>query len=160
VVSWDTSEPSDGLVQFGESPLFDRTAYSANLTTSHSVTLSGLSADRTYYYQVTSRDAAGNAIVDNNRGKFYTFRTLVPIAPPWSDSMDTGATNWSVYSDPNSECAWALGVPNNGQESSAHSPPDAWGSNVGGAVISLGSTFLISRHPASGWRQRCGRFLA
>jgi subtilisin family serine protease len=143
-ISWDTSEPTDALVQFGESALFDRTAYSANLVTSHRVTLSGLSVNRSYYYQVTSRDAAGNTTVDNNHGKFYTFRTLLPISPPWSDNMDTGGTNWGVYSDPDSECAWSLGVPNNGQASSAHSPPDAWGSNLGGGVLSLGSTFLIS----------------
>jgi hypothetical protein len=143
-VSWDTSEPSDSLVQFGESPLLGRTSYDANPTTSHTVTLSGLASDRTYYYQVVSRDTAGNTAVDNNHTNFYTLHTLLPLSPPWSDSMDTGATNWSVYTDPNSEVAWTLGVPNNGLESSAHSPPNAWASNIGGAVIGAASTFLVT----------------
>ena len=144
VISWDTSETADALVQFGESPLLGRTAYDANPTTSHSVTVSGLLSDHLYYYQVVSRDAAGNVAVDDNHGNLYTFRTLLPLSAPWADSMDTGATNWSVFTDPNSQCAWTLGVPNNGQESSAHSPPDAWGSNLGGAVIDSASTFLLS----------------
>jgi hypothetical protein len=144
VISWDTSEPSDSLVQFGESRLLGRTAYEANPTTSHSVTVSGLQSDRTYYYQVVSRDIAGNTAVDNNHSNYYTFHTLLPLSPPWSDSMDTGATNWSVYTDPNSEIGWTLGVPNNGLESSAHSPPNAWGSNLNGQPIDAASTFLIT----------------
>ena len=44
-VSWDTSEPADGLVQFGESPLLNRTAYSASPTTSRSVTMFGLAPE-------------------------------------------------------------------------------------------------------------------
>jgi len=144
LVYWDTSEPADALVQYGESPLLGRTAYQANPTTSHELDLAGLSSDRLYYYKVVSRDLAGNVVVDDNGGNLYTFRTLLPISAPWSDSMDDGATDWSVYSDPYSQCEWTLGIPNNGVETSAHSPPNAWGSNLGGGVIDAASTFLIS----------------
>src|SRR5207248_2859844 len=36
-VSWDTSEAADSLVQFGESKLLGRTAYSADFEESHLV---------------------------------------------------------------------------------------------------------------------------
>ena len=142
-ISWSTSEPADSLVQFGESPLLGRTAYDPGFNTSHSVDISGLDSDRIYYFQVVSADVAGNTTTDDNLGNLYTLRTLRPLFAPWSDTMDTGATNWSVYSDPSSEVGWTLGTPNNSQETSAHSPPDAWCSNLDGNSISGASTFLI-----------------
>src|SRR2546430_7778925 len=57
---------NDALVQFGESTFLGRTAYAATHLTSHEVTVVGLQSDRTYYYQVVSRDLAGNTTVDDN----------------------------------------------------------------------------------------------
>ncbi|HLP78419.1 MAG TPA: fibronectin type III domain-containing protein, partial [Candidatus Paceibacterota bacterium] len=79
VVSWDTSELADSLVQFGESTILNRTAYGSGLTTAHELTLPGLAPNRIYYYQVVSRDAAGNVAVDDNHGQLYTFQTLTPL---------------------------------------------------------------------------------
>src|SRR5262249_1919422 len=89
-------------------------------------------------------DLAGNTAVDNNHTNFYSFRTLLPLLPPWSDNMDTGATNWSVYTPDDSQVGWTLGVPNNGAVSKAHSPPNAWGSNLNGNPIDTAESFLIS----------------
>src|SRR5439155_16738544 len=50
VISWQTSKNTDALVQFGESTFLGRTAYEAELATSHEVTLVGLVPDRLYYY--------------------------------------------------------------------------------------------------------------
>jgi hypothetical protein len=144
LVTWDTSEPADTLVQYGESAILNRTAYSASSRTSHALTLPALTPNRTYYYRVVSRDAAGNATVDDNGGALYTFQTLTPLVPPWFDNMDSGATNWSVFSSDETQAQWTLGVPNNGVETSAHSTPDAWGSNLNGDVIDYAETFLIS----------------
>lgn len=143
-VYWDTTEPSDALVQFGESILLGRTAYAANYAVGHGVQLTGLVPNRTYYYQVVSRDIAGNTRTDNNNGQFYTFKTLEPLFPPWSDNMDTGATNWSVYSVEDTQVEWHLGVPNNGDVSEANSPPNAWGVNLDGGAMDWVETFLIS----------------
>ena len=144
LISWDTSEPADALVEFGESTFFGRTSYDPNLDSFHIVELDGLAPDQTYYYRVISRDAAGNTKMDDNNGKLYSFHTLLPIIPPWSDNMNTGATNWSVVTSDGSQTEWTLGVPNNGQETSAHSPPNAWGSNLKGDVIDSAESFLIS----------------
>ncbi|MCL5097976.1 MAG: S8 family serine peptidase, partial [Candidatus Omnitrophica bacterium] len=144
VVDWDTSKPSDALVQFGESTFLGRTAYSGELTTHHELQLVGLLPDRQYYFQVVSRDQAGNAMVDDDQGKFFVFQTLKPVAVPWVDSLDTGQTNWTVLDGEAGTSTWQLGIPNNGQETAAHSPPNAWGSNLNGDVIDLGDTSLIS----------------
>jgi hypothetical protein len=144
-IYWDTSEAADALVQFGESPRFlNRTAYDSTPATFHAVTLQGLLPNSTYYYQVVSRDLAGNTTVDDNRGKFYTFNTLVPLQPPWSDDMDSGASDWSVYSVDGSQVEWTLGIPNNHAVTEAHSPPNCWGSNLNGEGTDTVESFLIS----------------
>ncbi|MBU6400900.1 MAG: fibronectin type III domain-containing protein, partial [Verrucomicrobia bacterium] len=147
-ISWDTSKLTDALVQFGESTFLGRTAYQFESTTSHTVIVPGLQPDRLYYFQVVSRDAAGNTAVDNNQGRLFTFHTLKPLGVPWSDNLDHGATNWSVQNGDTTGAAsaatWQLGVPNNGLETTAHSPPDAWGSNLNGTPIDAADTALIS----------------
>jgi hypothetical protein len=144
VVFWDTSEFADSLVQFGESPILTRTAYNPDLTSNHMVTLFGLVPNRTYYYQVVSRDVAGNTAVANNNSNLYTLKTLLPLFSPWSDNMNSGATNWSVFSADDSQSEWTLGVPANGLQTTAHSPPAAWGSNRDGQPIDYTETLLIS----------------
>jgi hypothetical protein len=148
-VSWETSEPADALVQFKESAFpfpFNRTAYSADFDQSHAVTLTGLLPDRIYYYQVVSRDIAGNTTVDDNNGMFYTLRTLKPISPPWTDNLDNSGTssNWTTIDAEFSEAGWQLGVPRNGWETQAYSPPNAWGSNLNGDAIGYAESFLVS----------------
>jgi hypothetical protein len=144
IVSWDTSELTDGLVQFGESKLLNRTAYDPGPATSHSLTLSGLIPDHTYYFQVVSTDLAGNTATDNNNSNFYSFHTFLPLEPPWSDDLESGATNWAVYTSDGSQSQWTLGLPKNGQVTSAHSGTNAWGSNLNGSPIDSVETFLIS----------------
>ena len=58
--------------------------------------------------------------------------------------MNSGSTNWSVFSSDGSEVGWTLGVPNNSQATNAHSTPDAWGSNLNGDPVDYTETFLIS----------------
>lgn len=145
-IQWETDEACDSLVQFGESlPLpINRTQFSPALRASHNITLTGLEPNRNYFYQVVSRDAAGNATVDDNAGSFHTFTTLTPLSAPFVDDFETGATNWSVFSEYYTESEWTLGVPNNGVETAAHSTNNAWGSMLNAGSWSLIDTYLYS----------------
>lgn len=146
-VSWTTSKPADSLLQFGESALLDRSAYAGALVTNHVVTVSGLFANREYYYQVVSRDQAGNTAEDDNHGALYTFTTLPAPRPPWFDNLESGAPGWTVVPDPQngSDMNWTLGTPNNGLQTSAHSGTNAWGSDLDGSQsFVLASSFLYS----------------
>jgi hypothetical protein len=63
-ITWTTDELSDSRVDYGTSPaLLDLNSSIPTLTTSHSVTLSGLTADVLYYFRVSSKDATGNNAV-------------------------------------------------------------------------------------------------
>jgi hypothetical protein len=144
-ISWETSEPTDSLVQFGESTFLGRTAYSPALETSHDLTLIGLKADRTYFYQVVSRDLAGNTRVDDNGGRLYSFVTPKPFLPPWSDDFEHGSTNWSVQNadDPGMNAVWKFGQPSNELATEGHSGTNVWGTNLRGAQIDEGDSFLV-----------------
>lgn len=143
-ISWVTDEPADSLVQFGESAFLTRTAYHATLETEHALIVDGLQYDHDYYYQVVSRDAAGNTTIDDNGGKFYTFHTKKPKLAPWSDAMEGAATDWVVENAQDSEYGWERGVPQNGVVSAAHSGTNCWASNLRGIPGTYTETALAS----------------
>ncbi|HUZ08381.1 MAG TPA: choice-of-anchor J domain-containing protein, partial [Candidatus Paceibacterota bacterium] len=125
----------------------DHAAYVGTPGTNHAVTISGLSANRIYYYEVVSRDQAGNTTVDDNNGNLYTFQTLKAPTPPWFDNLESGAPGWTVVPDPvnGSDINWTLGTPNNGLVTSAHSGTNAWGSDLDGSQnFFLASSYLYS----------------
>lgn len=143
-IVWTTSEPTDALVQYGESALLGRTAYQPALDFTHSNLLSGLVPDRTYFYRVVSRDAAGNLAVDDNGGQLHTFRTLRPEELPFVDDGEAGMGQWEVFAGPGSESQWTLGTPNNDLVFDAHSPVNAWGSSLAGTEAAYIDTSLLS----------------
>jgi hypothetical protein len=145
VVTWTTTEPASSLIQFGESTFLNRTASDPALVTLHELDVRGLLPDKTYYFQVVSLDEAGNAMVDDNGGRLYSMHTLQPLGLPWSDRLNTGATNWSVFSADEAQCVWTLGKPENQLgTNNAPSPPDAWASNLHGDPVDYSESFLIS----------------
>jgi hypothetical protein len=144
VVAWTTSEPTDALVQFGESSLLGRTAFVPDLQTNHEVRLSRLQPDHTYFFQIVSRDPAGNTVVDDNHHQFYVFRTRFPLQPPFSDDCEGNGTNWTVLNGSDSPARWRLGSPNNGVETMAHSPLSCWGSSLLGESFQTADTYLTS----------------
>jgi subtilisin family serine protease len=144
-VSWRTSKPADALVQFGESVLLGRTAYRGSMVTNHAVAVGGLLANRDYYYQVVSRDSAGNTTVDDNHGALYTFTTRAAPRPPLSYDFEDGAGDWTTVPDAGSTNVWQLGTPNNSLDTSANSGTNAWGANLRNQPMGFkASCFLVS----------------
>jgi PGF-pre-PGF domain-containing protein len=72
-ITWDTDESSDSLVKYGTtSEVYTSEEYNAAEVTSHNVSLTGLDAEATYYYLVSSTDSSGNAAESAE----YSFTTL------------------------------------------------------------------------------------
>ncbi|HLZ50898.1 MAG TPA: fibronectin type III domain-containing protein, partial [Candidatus Acidoferrum sp.] len=70
-VSWTTDAPADSSVDYGTTPAYGNTTpANTAMVTSHQITLTGLAAGVTYYYQVNSTDSKGN----HGHGK-STFKT-------------------------------------------------------------------------------------
>ena len=73
VVSWTTDEPATSTVRYNTNATLNKVATSAELTTQHSIGLSGLIAGQTYLFHAASTDEAGNTATNNNSGILFNF---------------------------------------------------------------------------------------
>jgi hypothetical protein len=75
-ISWTTNEASNTQIEYGISASYGLvTTLLPAMSTSHSQTLSGLAASRTYHYRVRSKDAAGNQAISRD----YTLTTAYSV---------------------------------------------------------------------------------
>jgi phosphodiesterase/alkaline phosphatase D-like protein len=76
VITWSTDEASTSQVIYGTTTAYgSQTSVYPTLTTSHSVTIQGLTKQTLYYYKVVSTDAYTNSTTDDNAGQGHTFTT-------------------------------------------------------------------------------------
>ena len=113
-VSWTTNEPVNTQVDYGLTASYGNSStLNSSLVTSHSATLSGLSAGTAYHYRVKSRDSAGNLsqssdntlttqnIQDSTAPSVPSGLTATPtsgnqIQISWSASTDTAGTGQTI----------------------------------------------------------------
>src|SRR6266852_5899719 len=71
-VVWTTNVPADSAVDYGSTPAYgNSTPVDSAMVTNHQVTLSGLAARTTYYYQVRSTDSKS----DHGNSGGHAFKT-------------------------------------------------------------------------------------
>jgi peptidoglycan hydrolase-like protein with peptidoglycan-binding domain len=77
VISWSTDEPATSQVQYGTNAgaYTNSSSLDATPSTKHSVTLTGLTASTTYFYQVKSADVSGNLAASDERD----FASAIPL---------------------------------------------------------------------------------
>jgi len=75
-IHWETNEPADSTVLYGETPALGSSKHVTGPTLDHSVLLTDLTPGTTYYYDVQSADEAGNTATADNGGSHYRFVTL------------------------------------------------------------------------------------
>lgn len=68
--TWTTDEPATSKVAYGTTDSYGSEKADATLTTTHSVTLDGLTANTTYYFNIISADALNN--IGQNGGHVFT----------------------------------------------------------------------------------------
>ncbi len=83
-ITWQTDRPATSQVEYGETDSYSLiTPSDEELTTYHSITLTGLKPTNTYHFRVKSRDAGGNEAISEAR-TFITLSTgaaAVEVAP-------------------------------------------------------------------------------
>jgi len=97
-VTWITNVPANSSVDFGTTAAFGNTSpVDSGMVTSHQVTLTGLAAGTTYYYQVNSTDANGHHGHGGNGFKTLGYSLSGTISPSTGGSGATvtltGAAN-------------------------------------------------------------------
>jgi subtilisin family serine protease len=96
VITWTTDEASSSVVNYGLTTAYGSTTTGSNGVTSHSVSLSGLTANTLYHYRVTSTDASGNTTVDVD----HSFQTGGSFAyAPSSTTITSGTLSSGSYTN-------------------------------------------------------------
>jgi len=96
IIQWGTDEDSTSKVNYGiTSGSLSSEATSAGNTQTHGVQLSGLGADTTYYFAVTSCDAANNCKTSSDETSFKT----LAVPPPLIALSLSGVTDSAITKD-------------------------------------------------------------
>ncbi len=94
-VNWFSNEASNSKVYFGTAtPLAIATAttqFNASLVTNHSLALTGLTPNTTYYFRVESADAAGNTATSSETSFVTSALPVVDVTAPTLSAI--GASN-------------------------------------------------------------------
>ncbi len=97
-INWDTNEAVSSTVDYGQATSsLDTTVSDSNSTTSHALSLTGLTENTHYYYQIRGTDTIGDSFTDNNSGNYYSFTT------PTTPEPETETAGGSVYIPPDEE---------------------------------------------------------
>lgn len=152
-ITFDTDELANGVVHYGTScgSLTSSTAESGDQT-AHSVVLSGLDENSTYFFSVEATDQAANVASDDNAGACYTFQT--PDIPNFFtenyDGSDNDMDNRSVLFTANGSIdfyamcgAPIVALPT---DPSGGTPITSWTGSAddGNALITLGGGNTVS----------------
>ncbi|MEE9412498.1 MAG: LamG-like jellyroll fold domain-containing protein [Methylococcales bacterium] len=95
-ITWETDEAADSVVGYGLDNNYGSNASDPALTTMHSITLTGLTADTEYHYAVSSIDASGN--VANGIDQTLTTTTTSDTTPPLINNIQTTVTGTTTSS--------------------------------------------------------------
>ncbi|MDB5265327.1 MAG: hypothetical protein JWM39_40 [Parcubacteria group bacterium] len=113
-ITWTTNENASSTVNYGTTSVYGTASTSAALVTSHTVTLTGLTAATTYHYQVASADVSNNVATSSDL-TFIT--TSAPdTTPPIISSIATsssssGATiTWTTNENASSTIAYGTSI--------------------------------------------------
>jgi hypothetical protein len=83
VVTWTTDEASDSLVQYGTTTgSYPSNMSSTDMVSSHTINLTGLSDNTTYYFRVASTDSSDNGPTTSNELTFTTDPAAVMVDVP------------------------------------------------------------------------------
>ncbi|MBK8986876.1 MAG: DUF4082 domain-containing protein [Chloroflexi bacterium] len=149
VITWNTNEPATSLVGYGTtSGALNLSQSSAASVTSHSILLTGLAANTTYYYKVTSVDAANNSATSTE----YSFITPAQVLTDTSPAdFGAAAANSSCYIA-EMEDGEVILPPTVGEEFDGTTLPVGWSSTswTGGASTLSGGQVSVDGALA-GW---------
>ncbi len=132
-ITFETDEPASAMLHWGLScDALDETVSGIGLRTEHSIRITGLEDNMTYFFTVDATDEAGNFAADDNGGSCYSFTT--PEVPDFFTELFTGdndLANLSLLFVPNSSVDFYAGCVVGTIEDLPTDP-------AGGTTISLG----------------------
>jgi hypothetical protein len=116
-ITWHTDIPSDSQIEYGDSENFGSLSnLSSTLTTSHSVTLTGLAQNTNYIFRVKSKPIDATVATISQNYEFDTLNHSIPVVAPANivsvssgSVTNTGATiSWTTDKDATSLVEYGL----------------------------------------------------
>jgi len=103
-ITWTTDKPADSVIDYGLDTTYGNLVIDANLTTNHSLTLSGLTPEATYHFQISGTDTL--ALTTTSVDQMFTTTATPTVITAQSDTFDTTTlgSNWSII-DPQNDGA-------------------------------------------------------
>lgn len=93
-ISWTTDKPATTIVYYGKTASYEKGSVNAgNLTTAHSITLTGLLPETLYHVQVSSIDNSGNRTDSGD----LTFTTATDKSNIRSDDFNSYSLNTNIW---------------------------------------------------------------
>ena len=93
LISWETDEPADSLVEYGTTREPDRRAANATFVSRHTILLTGLAPGTAYYFRARSVDPSGNGPGSSELLGFTTGISADRTPPGISDVKVSGMTD-------------------------------------------------------------------
>ena len=91
-ITWTTDEPSTSVINYGESTTYtDSDTSDTTLVTDHSVTLSDLTTETIYHFEIVSTDVSTNA--NSSLDQTFTTAAITDITPPVVSIISTVVTD-------------------------------------------------------------------
>jgi alpha-tubulin suppressor-like RCC1 family protein/ribosomal protein L27 len=107
VISWETDEPADSVIDYGTTQSLGHLDSQASLITKHNRTLTGLLPGATYYFRVQSTDSNGNGPSSSAVGNFTTSSvpdTTAPVITLLPAAIYLSNTRATVYFETDEVC--------------------------------------------------------
>lgn len=150
VISWTTNEAADSQIFYGTTTSFgSSTTLEVTLVTAHAQTLTGLTPATTYFFQIRSKDAAGNLGIST--GTFTTPALPDTTAPVISAVTATGVAsttatvNWTTDELSTSKVFYATSFPvNTGTASFVNLPALVTSHSVPLTGLTASSTYFYT----------------
>ena len=142
-ITWNTSEPTSGQVDFGINQDYVSSQADSNFTNSHSVQLTGLLGNTLYHYQITSTDTTGNVTTSTD----LTFMTVKIVAVAAGGNHTCAITSSGII-----KC-WGFnreGQVGDGTTTNRHTPVDVAGLTNGVIAITAGGAHTCVLTTAGG----------
>jgi hypothetical protein len=133
LVVWNTSMQATATLNYGISLGYGSTTSSVTATTSHSLTLTGLKAATTYYYEIIANDLAGTVVASSGL-VFLTDSIAAPVITKGAVIVSTSSASVSWSTNVISQGQIFYGTSTNYTASTSNS---GWGRNSTTTIDSL-----------------------
>ncbi|MEW5907632.1 MAG: fibronectin type III domain-containing protein [Patescibacteria group bacterium] len=101
-IVWTTDEISNSVVEYGLTTSYGLTSTVNTMVTSHSVTLTGLTPNTTYYFRVKSTDIASNTVTSSGSSFVTTQGPIISSVTAESVTDNTASIVWNTTTDSSS----------------------------------------------------------